>query len=53
MMAAREGQPGMVRLLLAAGADPALTNTEGLTAAQIAQRAGQTNIAASISGFKR
>ena len=53
MMAAREAQPGMVRLLLEQGADPALTNTEGLTAAQIAERAGQTDIAAAISRFKR
>jgi ankyrin repeat protein len=53
MMAAREAQPGMVRLLLEAGANPALKNTEGLTAAQIAERAGQADIAATISGFKR
>lgn len=53
MMAAREAQPGMVQLLLAAGADPALKNTEGLTASQIAERAGQADIAAAISGFKR
>ncbi|WP_292043475.1 ankyrin repeat domain-containing protein [Massilia sp. UBA6681] len=53
MMAAREAQPGMVRLLLEAGANPALKNTEGLTAAQIAERTGQADIAAAISGFKR
>lgn len=53
MMAAREAQPGMVRLLLEQGADPALKNTEGLTAAQIAERAGQADIAARISRFKR
>ena len=53
MMAAREGQPGMVRLLLEAGAKPQPRNTEGLTAAQIAERAGQTDIAAAIAGFKR
>lgn len=53
MMAAREAQPGMVRLLLEAGANPALKNTEGLTAAQIAERAGQADIAAAISSFKR
>ena len=53
MMAAREAQPGMVRLLLEAGANPGLKNTEGLTAAQIAERAGQADIAATISGFKR
>ena len=53
MMAAREGQPKLVRLLLEAGAKPGLKNTEGLTAAQIAERAGQTDIAAAIAGFKR
>ncbi|KFI07665.1 ankyrin repeat domain-containing protein [Massilia sp. BSC265] len=53
MMAAREAQSGMVRLLLEQGANPALKNTEGLTAAQIAERAGQTDIAATISNFKR
>lgn len=53
MMAAREAQPGMVRLLLEAGASPGLKNTEGLTAAQIAERAGQADIAATISGFNR
>lgn len=49
MMAAREGQPGMVRLLLEAGARPGLRNTEGLSAARIAERAGHTDIAAAIS----
>lgn len=53
MMAAREAQPGMVRLLLEQGANPALKNTEGLTAAQIAERAGQADIAAMISAVKR
>lgn len=53
MMAAREGQPAMVRLLLEAGADPAPRNTEGLTAAQVAERAGRTDIAAAIAGFTR
>ena len=53
MMAAREGQPAIVRLLLEQGANPALKNTEGLTAAQIAERGGHTDIAAAISGFKR
>ncbi|MCC2955582.1 ankyrin repeat domain-containing protein [Massilia sp. IC2-477] len=53
MMAAREGQPAVVRLLLEGGANPQLKNTEGLTAAQIAERAGQTDIAASITSFKR
>jgi ankyrin repeat protein len=53
MMAAREGQAGMVSLLLEQGARPDLKNTEGLSAAQIAERAGQTDIAARIAGFKR
>jgi ankyrin repeat protein len=53
MMAAREGQATTARLLLLQGANPSLTNTEGLTAAQIAERAGQTDIAAAISSFKR
>ena len=52
MMAAREGQAGVAQLLLAAGADTGLKNTEGLTAAQIAERAAHTGIAATISGFK-
>lgn len=52
MMAAREGRPGMVRLLLQQGADPARENTEGLTAARIAERAGRDDIAALIAGFK-
>lgn len=52
MMAAREAQPGMVRLLLEQGANPGLKNTEGLTAAQVAERAGQADIAAMIAGFK-
>lgn len=53
MMAAREGRPGMVRLLLEQGADPALENSEGLNAARIAERAGRPDIAATISSFKR
>ena len=53
MMAAREGQAAMVALLLEQGADAGLKNTEGLTAARIAERAGQTDIAAAISGFKQ
>jgi ankyrin repeat protein len=49
MMAAREGHPDSARLLLAQGADTALKNGEGLTAAQIAERAGHGEIAAAIS----
>jgi ankyrin repeat protein len=39
MMAAREGHPDMVAFLTEQGANPKLTNSEGLTAAQIAERA--------------
>jgi ankyrin repeat protein len=53
MMAAREGQPTLARLLLEAGANPALKNTEGLTAAQIAERAGHTDMAAAIAGSRK
>ena len=53
MMAAREGQEGVARLLLAQGADPRLKNGEGLTAVQIAERAGRDDIARAISSFKR
>jgi ankyrin repeat protein len=42
MMAAREAQPDMVAFLTQQGANPKLTNTEGLTAAQIAERASAT-----------
>ena len=52
MMAAREGHDATVRLLLAAGADPRLKNGEGLTAAQIAERAGRADIAKTIAAFK-
>jgi ankyrin repeat protein len=48
MMAAREGQEAAALFLLKQGANPLLTNSEGLTAAQIAQRANQTSIAAAI-----
>jgi ankyrin repeat protein len=39
MMAAREGHPDMVAFLGSQGANPKLTNSEGLTAAQIADKA--------------
>ena len=52
MMAAREGQEGVARLLLAQGANPRLKNGEGLTAVQIAARAGRDDLARAISGFK-
>lgn len=48
MMAAREGHDRTVALLLKAGADVALKNSEGLDAAQIALRADKPAIAASI-----
>lgn len=53
MMAAREGQQATAMLLLAQGAKRELKNTEGLTAAEIAQRAGREDIARAISGFSR
>ncbi len=52
MMAAREGQEGLARLLLAEGANPRLKNAEGLTAAQIAERAGREDIARAIAGVR-
>lgn len=53
MMAAREGKAEAAMLLLGQGANPRLENTEGLTAARIAERAGHTDLAAAISAFKR
>jgi ankyrin repeat protein len=50
MMAAREGQDGIVRLLLAKGANAGLKNTEGFTAAQLAKQAGHDNLAGQLSG---
>ena len=50
MMAAREGQDGIVRLLLAKGANAALKNTEGFTAAQLAKQAGHDKLARLLSG---
>jgi ankyrin repeat protein len=49
MMAAREGRESTVRLLLEAGADARRKNSEDLTAAQIAERAGHPRIAAAIT----
>jgi ankyrin repeat protein len=49
MMAAREGHDRTVQLLLRAGADPALRNSEGLTAQQIAARAGHQFIADALT----
>jgi ankyrin repeat protein len=42
MMAAREAHPDMVAFLTEQGANPKLTNSEGLTAAQIAEKASAT-----------
>lgn len=39
MMAAREGHPDMMAFLMEKGANPQLRNSEGLTAAQIVERA--------------
>ena len=50
MMAAREGQDGIVRLLLAKGANVGLKNTEGFTAAQLAKQAGHDKLAGLLSG---
>jgi ankyrin repeat protein len=48
MMAAREGKPDMAVFLLGQGANPQLKNTEGLTAAQVAERAERADIATAI-----
>jgi ankyrin repeat protein len=50
MMAAREGQDGIVRLLLAKGANAGLKNTEGFTAAVLAKQAGHDKVAGLLSG---
>ncbi|MBB6133092.1 hypothetical protein HD842_001203 [Massilia aurea] len=50
MMAAREGQDGIVRLLLSKGANAGLKNTEGFTAAQLAKQAGYDKLAGLLSG---
>jgi ankyrin repeat protein len=52
MMAAREGQPDMAQFLMGQGANPQLANTEGLTAAQIAERANRADIASAIREHK-
>lgn len=49
MMAAREGHDGTALMLMEQGANPALANTEGLNAVQLAERAGKTHVAAAIS----
>lgn len=49
MMAAREGHEDTALLLLGQGADPRLKNSEGLTAAEIAQRADHGAIATALA----
>lgn len=51
MMAAREGQEEAVAVLLQAGADAKLTNSEGLNAAQVAEKADKPRIAAAIRPY--
>jgi ankyrin repeat protein len=46
MMAAREGHASTAQLLIDKGADPGARNSEGLTATQIAERAGKAPVAA-------
>jgi len=49
MMAVREGHDATARLLVAKGAKTGLRNTEGLTAAQIAQKAGRDELARELA----
>ena len=49
MVAAREGHDATALLLIAHGADRKRTNSEGLTAVQIAERAGKPMVAATIA----
>jgi ankyrin repeat protein len=49
MLAAREGRDVTALLLIDSGANPTLTNSEGLTAAQLAERAGKTHVASAIA----
>jgi uncharacterized protein len=44
MMAARQGQPTMVQLLVEEGADPTIRNDSGLTAADYARAAGDVRL---------
>lgn len=53
MMAAHYGSPESVKLLLEAGADPAIKNRLGLTAIDFAQRANRAEAAALIAAFVR
>jgi ankyrin repeat protein len=53
MMAAREGHQDSALFLLDHGADPLLRNSEGLSAAQIAERADHKSIAAAIQARQK
>jgi ankyrin repeat protein len=53
MMAAREGKDSTALILIDHGADRKLTNSEGLTAAQLADRAGKTRVAEAIDNYKK
>ncbi len=53
MMAARYGSTDVVPVLLKAGADPSLTNEQGLTAADFAQRGGRERVAADLAKLVR
>lgn len=53
MMAAREGKDGTALLLMKHGAKAALKNSEGLTAEQLAERAGKTRVAQAIRAAAR
>ena len=53
MMAAMYGTPSAVKLLLEAGADPALKNIQGLTAIDFAQRDKRLDSAEIIAAFVR
>jgi len=48
MMAAREGHDGAALVLIAHGADRMRKNTEGLTAVQLAERAGKPRVARAL-----
>jgi uncharacterized protein len=49
MMAARQGKPTMVELLLEEGADPTIRNQSGLTAADYARGAGDEGLASQLA----
>jgi ankyrin repeat protein len=51
MMAARYGNSLLVPLLLKAGADPALANEQGLTAADFARRGGRDGVARELDAL--